>query len=42
MVDGISSGDFEAGYQALVEHTDLIRHRVIENEDGQVMVAQTY
>jgi DNA-binding FadR family transcriptional regulator len=42
MVDGICSGDYEAGYQALVEHTDLIRHRVIENEDGKIMVAQTY
>lgn len=42
MVDGICSGDYEDGYQALVEHTDLIRHRVIENEDGKIMVAQTY
>jgi DNA-binding FadR family transcriptional regulator len=42
MVDGICSGDLEAGYKALVEHTDLIRHRVIENEDGRIMVAQSY
>jgi len=42
MVNGICSGDLETGYQALVEHTDLIRHRVIENEDGKFMVAQSY
>jgi DNA-binding FadR family transcriptional regulator len=42
MVDGICSGDLEAGYQALIEHTDLIRHRVIESEDGKFMVAQSY
>jgi DNA-binding FadR family transcriptional regulator len=27
MVDAICEGDFEAGYNALVEHTDLIHHR---------------
>jgi len=27
MVEGILSGDLEAGYQALVEHTSLIQHR---------------
>lgn len=27
MVDAICAGDFAAGYQALVEHTDLIHHR---------------
>ena len=41
MVDGIFSGDLEAGYQALIEHTDLIRHRVIEAEDGSMLVAQS-
>jgi DNA-binding FadR family transcriptional regulator len=41
MVDGICSDDLDAGYQALVEHTDLIRHRVIEREDGNTMVAQS-
>jgi DNA-binding FadR family transcriptional regulator len=41
MVDGIYSGDLEAGYQALIEHTDLIRHRVIESEDGNMVVAQS-
>lgn len=29
MVDAISAGDFEAGYQALVEHKDLIYHRPV-------------
>lgn len=42
MVDGICSADLDAGYQALLEHTDLIRHRVIESEDGKFMVAQSY
>jgi len=28
MVDGISAGDLDAGYQALVEHTDLLYHRL--------------
>jgi DNA-binding FadR family transcriptional regulator len=27
MVDSICSGDFELGYQALTEHTDLLEHR---------------
>jgi DNA-binding FadR family transcriptional regulator len=38
MVDGISRGDLEEGHAALIEHTDLIRHRVVENEAGQVTV----
>lgn len=42
MVDGICSGDLDSGYQALVEHTDLIRHRVVESEDGMVTAAQSY
>jgi len=42
MVDGICSGDLDAGYQALLEHTDLIRHRVVESEDGKIKVAQSY
>lgn len=40
MVDGICNGDLDAGYQALVEHTDLIRHRVFEREEGEIIVAQ--
>lgn len=27
MVDAISGGDFDAGYQALIEHKDLLHHR---------------
>ena len=27
MVEGICNGDFEAGYEALVKHTDLLYHR---------------
>lgn len=42
MVAGICNGDLDAGYKALVEHTDLIRHRVVENEDGKNYVAQSY
>ena len=42
MVDGICSADLEAGYQALLEHTDLIRHRVVESKDGTIRVAQSY
>jgi len=40
MVDGICNEDLDAGYQALVEHTDLIRHRVVEREDGKNIAAQ--
>jgi DNA-binding FadR family transcriptional regulator len=29
MVDAICSGDYDAGYQALVEHTDLLHHRPV-------------
>jgi DNA-binding FadR family transcriptional regulator len=42
MVDGILSGDLEAGYRAMIEHTDLIRHRLVESEDGSMVAAQTY
>ncbi|MGD9092786.1 MAG: FCD domain-containing protein [Anaerolineales bacterium] len=31
MVDAICEGDFEAGYQALVEHKDLLYHRPVSN-----------
>jgi DNA-binding GntR family transcriptional regulator len=34
MVDAICRGDFELGYQALVEHKDLLYHRSVnEPED---------
>jgi DNA-binding FadR family transcriptional regulator len=42
MVDGICHDDLDAGYKALVEHTDLILHRPIENEDGTIFVSQSY
>jgi DNA-binding FadR family transcriptional regulator len=42
MVDGICSGDLDAGFQALLEHTDLIRHRLVDSEDGKMKVAQSY
>jgi len=41
MVDGICNGDLDDGYQAMIEHTDLIRHRVVESEDGSILVAQS-
>ncbi len=28
MVDAICAGDYEAGYQALIEHSDLIKHAI--------------
>jgi DNA-binding FadR family transcriptional regulator len=34
MVDAICAGDFEGGYAALVEHTDLIYHRPVQSQDG--------
>ena len=42
MVDGICSGDLDAGFQALIEHTDLIRHRLVDSEDGKMKVTQSY
>lgn len=38
MVDGIITGDLVAGYQALLEHTDLIHHRVIHPENGVTLI----
>jgi DNA-binding FadR family transcriptional regulator len=40
MVDAICGGTLEDGYQALVEHTDLMRHRVVEDENGKILIAQ--
>ena len=34
MVDAIHGGDLDAGYRALIEHTDLIHHRVVPGENG--------
>ncbi|HLE16088.1 MAG TPA: FCD domain-containing protein [Anaerolineales bacterium] len=38
MVDGILTGDLEAGYQALLEHTDLLHHRAIQQESGVTLI----
>lgn len=38
MVDAICSGDFEVGYYALVEHTDLIDHRAVTGPEDEVMI----
>jgi DNA-binding FadR family transcriptional regulator len=38
MVDAIRSGDPDAGYKALIDHTDLIRHRVISGENGNAQI----
>lgn len=34
MVDSICKGDYQAGYQALIEHKDLLYHRPVENLMG--------
>lgn len=34
MVEAICAGDFEAGYQALLDHTDLIYHRPVSNHNN--------
>jgi DNA-binding FadR family transcriptional regulator len=36
MVEAICSGDYDAGYQALLEHTDLIFHRSAPSSDPNV------
>lgn len=41
MVDAICGGVLEDGYKALVEHNDLIRHRVIHDENGRTSIAQS-
>jgi DNA-binding FadR family transcriptional regulator len=40
MVVGICNGDLDAGYKALVEHTDLIRHRVVERDEGEILISR--
>ena len=35
MADAIHTGDFDAGYQALVEHKDLLYHRPVSNLMGK-------
>lgn len=39
MVDAICAGDLDAGFKALVEHTDLFQHLPIPGEDGMKAVA---
>ena len=34
MVDAICMGDHEAGYRALVDHSDLLYHRPVPSSDG--------
>ena len=34
MVDSICKGDYHAGYQALIQHKDLLYHRPVENLMG--------
>jgi DNA-binding FadR family transcriptional regulator len=41
MVDAICSGDFNAGYKALVEHTDLIHHRPISVLIGEIATGES-
>ncbi len=43
MVDGISCGDYDSGYQALVDHVDLLHHRPAGGQaaaDGLVTVSR--
>jgi DNA-binding FadR family transcriptional regulator len=41
ITDSICSGELDSGFQALLEHTDLIRHRVVEGKDGRIYVVQS-
>ena len=38
MVDAICKGDLEAGYNALLVHTDLLRHRAVADENGVTVI----
>lgn len=38
MVDAICKGDLEAGYNALLVHTDLLRHRAVADEHGVTVI----
>jgi len=40
MVESICAGDLEAGFQALVKHTDLFHHLPVPGEAGMKMVAR--
>lgn len=41
MVDAICAGDYQAGYQALIEHTELIRYRVdpVSNDNKETIAS---
>jgi DNA-binding FadR family transcriptional regulator len=41
MVDAICSGFLDDGFKALVEHNDLIRHRIVHDENGRTSIAQS-
>jgi DNA-binding FadR family transcriptional regulator len=38
MVESICSGDSDLGYEALLEHTDLLYHRVDRNSEGENVI----
>jgi DNA-binding FadR family transcriptional regulator len=38
MVEAICSGDSDRGYDALLEHTDLLYHRVNRNSEGENII----
>jgi hypothetical protein len=40
-VDTICSGFLDDGFKALVEHNDLIRHRIVHDENGRTSIAQS-
>jgi DNA-binding FadR family transcriptional regulator len=40
MVDAICAGDLQAGYEALVKHTDLFQHLPVPGEAGMKVVAR--
>jgi DNA-binding FadR family transcriptional regulator len=39
MVNAICSGDIELGYQALLDHQDLLYHRVERNSEGENVIS---
>lgn len=41
MVQSICDGDYERGYNALIEHTDLIYHRPISAVNEEIAVSQS-
>jgi DNA-binding FadR family transcriptional regulator len=39
MVAAICAGDIDAGYDALIEHTDMLYHRVDNNSSGESVIS---